>query len=68
MFGVYVFGQFWSLRKEKPSDTDKYADMIHILQQEFTFWFPFTKCEATFRFFSLPVDVIVEHVSDEFQF
>jgi hypothetical protein len=40
--------------------------MIRVLKQEFTSRFQFRKREATLRYFSISVDVTVEHISDEF--
>jgi hypothetical protein len=54
-------------RTKKPTDTEKYAEEIQILQQEFSSRFQdFRKHEATFSLFSTPFDVSVETVPDEF--
>jgi hypothetical protein len=59
---------FPTLRKEKPTDTKKYAEEIQIPQQEFSSRFQdFRKHEAAFSLFSTPSDVNVETVPEEFQ-
>jgi hypothetical protein len=59
---------FPTLRTEKPTKTKKYAEEIQILQQEFSSRFQdFRKHEAAFSSFSIPFDVNVETVPDEFQ-
>jgi hypothetical protein len=46
-----IIWPFWTVRNDKPSATDKCADMIHVLQQEFTSRFQLRNLEETLRFF-----------------